>query len=99
MQRIIRKNLTLATHQKTSARTFGVLAAILTILSVASIASASEEESATELAKKTQNPKKRQHKKGAQKKRKRRREKEGNVGCVGEWVKASEGGAPLISKF
>src|SRR6185369_11429858 len=56
MQRIIRKNLTLATHEKTSARTFGVLAAILTILSVASIASASEEESATELAKKTQNP-------------------------------------------
>ncbi len=56
LQRIIRKNLTLATHEKTSARTFGVLAAILTILSVASIASASEEESATELAKKTQNP-------------------------------------------
>jgi len=56
LQRIIRKNLALATHEKTSARRFGVLAAILTILSVASIASASEEESATELAKKTQNP-------------------------------------------
>ena len=56
LQRIIRKNLTLATHEKTSARTFGVVAAILTILSVASIASAREEESATELAKKTQNP-------------------------------------------
>src|SRR5712691_879080 len=56
LQKMIRKNLTLATHEKTSARMFGVLAAILTILSVASIAAATEEESATELARKTQSP-------------------------------------------
>jgi len=31
LQRIISKNLTLATHEKTSARTLGILATILTI--------------------------------------------------------------------
>jgi hypothetical protein len=56
VQGIIQKKRALSALKVNSARTCGFLIALLTLLSVASIASAAEEESATELAKKTQNP-------------------------------------------